>query len=87
MGFFKGLTGFLSNVIDSLGNSEIREVKAKLLKYSISCRCGGIAVPVAGTPNRYICVKCESRFANAKHNINSESWAYEEAVEEIKNQY
>lgn len=39
-------------------------------KYSITCRCKGWALPILDTNNRYCCLKCNSKFANAYHNIN-----------------
>lgn len=44
-------------------------VRQYLMQDSITCKCKGLAVPVYNTTNKYICVKCNSRFANAHHHI------------------
>ena len=44
-------------------------VRQYLMQDSLTCRCKGLAVPVYNTTNKYVCVKCNFRFANARHNI------------------
>lgn len=51
--------------------NEISTVKYYVEQESITCRCGGLAVPVFDANNKYHCVKCNSRFSNARHALES----------------
>lgn len=48
---------------------EISNVKYYISQESITCRCKGTAIPVFDASNKYHCLKCNSRFAHARHHL------------------
>lgn len=48
---------------------EISYVKYYISQESITCRCKGTAIPVFDASNKYHCLKCNSRFAHARHHL------------------
>lgn len=42
----------------------------RIVAFSLTCRCKGLAVPIYGTTHNYLCSKCGSRFANARHSLD-----------------
>lgn len=80
MNFFNRIGNTLKEWDKKLGDSIQRRQKEKLTKEisavmyyveqdSITCKCGGLAVPVFDASNKYHCVKCGSRFSNSRHHI------------------
>ena len=62
---------FYNSINGPINDSRQAIVRNYLLQDSITCKCGGLAVPVYNTSNKYLCLKCCSRFANARHHITS----------------
>jgi len=80
MNFLNGIGNTLKKWDKKLGDSIQRRQAEKLSKEisavmyyveqdSITCKCGGLAVPVFDASNKYHCVKCDSRFSNSRHHI------------------
>lgn len=56
-----------------------------LTENGITCKkCGGIAVPNCETTNKYICIDCEDRFVNTKHNMTNKL-SYYKILQTYKN--
>lgn len=48
----------------------------RIVAFSLTCHCKGLAVPIYGTSNNYLCSKCGRRFANARHSLKLTSEQY-----------
>lgn len=62
-------------LFETLYSSFIKQKQAIARNYiiqdSITCKCKGLAIPVYNTTNKYLCLRCGSRFANARHHVTS----------------
>lgn len=69
MGFWGKIGDFLASIPEAERQRKQATVRNYLIQDSITCRCGGMAVPVFNTTNKYLCISCNARFANARHRL------------------
>ncbi|MGQ9375454.1 hypothetical protein ACUM6W_16725 [Acinetobacter tandoii] len=60
--------------------------KNRIVAFSLTCNCQGLAIPVYGTTHNYLCSKCNRRFANAKHSLNLTAEEYNAGYQLIRNE-
>lgn len=65
----KKIRAYFKEINDQVRSREISYVKHYIIQESITCKCGGTAIPVFDASNKYFCLKCKSRFANARHHL------------------
>ncbi len=69
MGFWDSVDTLFTAITDPIKEAKQNIVRNYLIQDSLTCRCGGMAVPVFNTTNKYLCVSCGARFANARHRL------------------
>ncbi|QBQ16628.1 hypothetical protein [Acinetobacter haemolyticus] len=69
MNFLQRISKYISDKSEAIRQDQLSTIKYFILQHSISCRCGGTAVPVFDSNNKYYCIKCNNRFANARHQL------------------
>lgn len=49
----------------------VKETAEIIKENSISCHCGGLAIPLMYSGRTYKCMRCDKQFANAKYDLRS----------------
>lgn len=56
---------------------KIHEAATLLENFSVTCRCGGLAVPTEQKGKIRRCIRCNTQFSNSAYNLGDTRTAYE----------
>lgn len=80
MGLFDKINSLINNLDESLTGSPLPSPPSRqervndsvdvIKSHSISCHCGGLAVPLKFRGKIYKCVRCDRQFANTRYELS-----------------
>lgn len=80
MGFIKIVNSLVKGFVDHMSaplppsppsrEERVEEAFNVIKNHSLSCRCGGLSVPLSFKGKVYRCVRCDKQFANVQYQLS-----------------